>query len=151
MKWYRKGTLEFFFFLLKIIRLRQYLLCFSTTKLYAKELSFILPGKGLCLDSSEARVGQWLEDKWKACISSKWQALFFSVQFSRSVMSDSLQSYGLQLARLLCPSPTPGVCSHSCPLSQWCHRTISSSVIPSSSCFQSFPASGSFLMSWLFT
>ena len=74
-----------------------------------------------------------------------------SVQFSHSVMSDSLQSYGLQLARLLCPSPTPGACSHSCPLSQRCHLTISSSVIPSSSCLQSFLASGFFPVSQFFT
>ena len=58
---------------------------------------------------------------------------------------------GLQQARLLCPSPTPGVCSNSCPSSWWCHPTISSSVVPFPSCFQSFPASGSFLMSQFFT
>ena len=71
-------------------------------------------------------------------------------QFS-SVVSESLKSHGLQHARLPCPSPSPGVCSNSCPLSQWCHPTISSSVIPFSSCPQSFPASGSFLMCQLFT
>ena len=70
--------------------------------------------------------------------------------FSRSVMSDSLKPHGLQHARLPCPSPTPGVCSNSCPLSRWCHPTISSSVLPFSSCLQSFPASGSFLMSQFF-
>ena len=69
--------------------------------------------------------------------------------FSCSVMSNSLQLHGLQHARLPCPSPSPGACS--CPLSQWCHPTILSSVIPFSSCLQSFPTSGSFLMSWLFT
>ena len=73
------------------------------------------------------------------------------VQFSRSVMSDSLWPHGLQHARPPCPSPTPGVHSNSCPSSQWCHPTISSSVIPFSSCLQSFPASGSFQMSQLFT
>ena len=67
-----------------------------------------------------------------------------SVQFSRSVMSNSLRSYGLQHARLSCSIPTPGACSNSCPSSQWCHLTISSSVVPFSSCLQSFPASGSF-------
>ena len=61
-------------------------------------------------------------------------------------MSDSLRPHGLQHARLLCP-PTPRACSNSCPSSQWCHPTISSSVIPFSSCFQSFPASGSLVMS----
>ena len=59
-------------------------------------------------------------------------------------------SQGLKHTRPLCPSPSPRVCSSSCPLSQWCHPTISSSVIPFSSCLQSFPASGSFTMSWLF-
>ena len=62
-------------------------------------------------------------------------------------MSDSLRPNGLQHARLICPSPSPGVCSNSYPLSQWCHPTISSSVIPFSSCLQSFPESGSFLVS----
>ena len=74
---------------------------------------------------------------------------FSSVQFSNSVVSDSLRSHGLQHARPLCPSPTPGVYSNSCPLSQWCHPAISSSVVPFS-CLQSFPASGSFQMSQLF-
>ena len=73
-----------------------------------------------------------------------------SVQFSHSVMSDSLRPHGLQHARPPCPSPTPGVYSDSCPLSQWCHPTISSSVIPFSSHLQSFPASGSFQMSQSF-
>ena len=67
-----------------------------------------------------------------------------SVQFSDSVMSNFLWPHGLQHARLPCPSPTPGACSNSHPSSQWCHSTISSSVIPFSSCLQSFPASGSF-------
>ena len=74
-----------------------------------------------------------------------------SVQFSRSVMSDSLRPHGLQHARLPCPSPSPGACSNSCSLSQWCHPTISSSVIPLSSCLQSFPASRSFQISQFFT
>ena len=78
-------------------------------------------------------------------------SLLSSIQFSRSVMSDSLQSHELQHARLPCPSPTPRACSNSCPLSWWCHPTISSSVIPFSSCLQSFPASGSFPMSRFFT
>ena len=74
-----------------------------------------------------------------------------SVQFSHSVMSDSLRPYGLQHARPPCPSPTPSACSNSCPLSQWCHPIISSSVIPFSSHLQSFPASGSFPVSQFFT
>ena len=67
-----------------------------------------------------------------------------SVLYSRSVVSDSLQPHALQYARLPCPSPTPGACSNSCPLSRWCHPTISSSVDPFSSRLQSFSASGSF-------
>ena len=71
------------------------------------------------------------------------------IQFSCSVVSDSLQPHGLQNARPPCPSPTPGVYPNSCPLSRWCYPTISSSVVPFSSCLQSFPASGSFQMSHL--
>ena len=72
-----------------------------------------------------------------------------SVQFSRSVMSDSLRPHGLQHARPPTPSPTPVVYSNSCPLSQWCHPTVSSSVVPFSH-LQSFPPSGSFQMSQFF-
>ena len=73
-----------------------------------------------------------------------------SVQFSHSVVSDSLRTHGLQHARPPCASPTPRVYSNSCPLSQWCHPTISSSVVPFSSHLQSFPASGSFQMGQFF-
>ena len=73
-----------------------------------------------------------------------------SIQFSCSVVSDSMQHHEPQHARPPCPSPTAGVYPNPCPLSQWCHPTISSSVIPFSSCPQSFPASGSFQMSQLF-
>ena len=66
-------------------------------------------------------------------------------------MSNSLQPHGQHHANISCPSPPPRVCWNSCPLSQWCHPTISSSVIHFSSCLQSFPASGSFPMSWLFS
>ena len=79
------------------------------------------------------------------------QTHFDSVQFSCLVMSDSLQPHGLQHARLPCPSPTPGACSNSSPSSWWCHPNILSSVVPFSSLFQSFPASGSFQMSQFFT
>ena len=75
----------------------------------------------------------------------------FSVQFSCSVVSDSLWPHGLQHPWLPSPSTTPGACSNSCPLSWWCYPTISSSVIPFSSCPQSFPASGSFPVSQFFT
>ena len=76
-----------------------------------------------------------------------WNKLLFSC----SVMSNPLQPHGLQHTRLPSSSLSPGACSNSCPSSQWCHPTISSSVIPFSSCLQSFPASGSFLISQLFT
>ena len=73
-------------------------------------------------------------------------SLPYNLQFSRSVMSNSLQPHGLP-----CPSPTPGAYSNSCPSSPWCHPTILSSLIPFSSCLQSLPASGSFQMSQFFT
>ena len=71
------------------------------------------------------------------------------VQFNCSIVSDPLRPHGLQHNRLPCPSPIPGAYSNS--LNQWCHPTISSSVVPFSSCLQSFPASGSFPMSQVFT
>ena len=76
---------------------------------------------------------------------------FSSVQFSYSVMSDTLRPHEPQHARPPCPSPTPGVYSNSCPSSRWCHPGNSSSVVPFSSCPQSLPASGSFPISQLFT
>ena len=88
------------------------------------------------------RLITWDKVKAKQALSS--------VQFSRSVVSNSLQPHGLQHARPPCPSPTPGVYSNSCPSSRWCHPAISSSVAPFSSCPQSLPASGSFPMSQLF-
>ena len=76
--------------------------------------------------------------------------IYTSVQFSHPVVSDSLWPHKSKHARPPCPSPTPGVYSNSCPLSQWCHPTISSSVVPFSSCPQSLPASGFFLMNQFF-
>ena len=77
-------------------------------------------------------------------------ALNMQVQFSHLVIFDSLRPHGLQHARLPCPSPTPRAYSNSCSLCWWCHPTISSSVVPFSSCLQSFPVSGSFQMSQFF-
>ena len=74
-----------------------------------------------------------------------------SVQFSCSVVSDSLRPHGLQHTSYPCPSPTPRTCSNSCPSSWWCHSTILSSVVPFSSCLKSLPASGSFPMSQSFS
>ena len=89
---------------------------------------------------------RWCLSEWKKEVMN-----VSSVQFSHSVVSDSLQLHGLQHTRLLCSSPSPHACSNSCPLSQWCHPTISSSVISSSSCLQSFPPSGSFPVSQFFS
>ena len=88
----------------------------------------------------------WLNKMEANCM----YACFSSVQFSHSVMSESLQPHGRQHTRPPCSSLTPGVYSNSCPLSWWCHPTISSSVIPFSSHLQSFPASGSLQMSQFF-
>ena len=83
--------------------------------------------------------------------STTWEAPRHSnSQFIHSVVSNSLRPHRLQHTRLPCPSPTPGACSNSCPSNQWCHTTISSSVVPFSSCLQSFPASGSFPVSQFF-
>ena len=78
------------------------------------------------------------------------KCIISSVQFSHSVVSNTLQPHGLQHARPPCPSPTPRVYTNSCPLSRWCHPTISSSVIPFSSSLQSYRTSGSFQMNQLF-
>ena len=83
--------------------------------------------------------------------TKEWRGKLSSVQFSHSVMSDSLQPHEPQHARPPCPSPTLGVHLNPCPLSRWCHPTISYSVIPFSSCPQSFSALGSFQMSQFFT
>ena len=117
---------------------------------------------------SQARILEWVAISYSKGSSwpSNWTCLccvscigrqilhhcttWGSVQFSGSVVSDSLQPRGLQQARLPCPLPTSRACSNSCPLSQWCHPTISSSVISFSSYLQSFPASGSFQMSQFF-
>ena len=88
----------------------------------------------------------YLQEKLHKSIS-EWVS---SVQFCHSVLSDSLRPNELQHATHPCPSPTPGVHTNPCPSSWWCHPTISSSVVPSSSCPQFFPASGSFPMSQLF-
>ena len=93
----------------------------------------------------ESKIEQWIKENELMVDLS-----VFSVQFSCSVMSDTLQQHGLQHARPPCPSPTAGVYPNSCPLSRWCHPPILSSVIPFSSHFQSVPASRSFPVSQLF-
>ena len=92
-----------------------------------------------------------MDNSMKVCVLQDPKSIqFSSVQFSHSVMSDSLRPHKPRHARPPCTSPTPGVHPNSCPLSRWCHPTVSSSVVPFSSCPQSLPASGSFLMSQLF-
>ena len=120
---------------------------------------------------SQARILEWVSFSYSrgssqlrdqtlvSCIAGRFFTIWATREallrvlvslFSHSVVSNSLRHYELQHARPPCPSPTPGVYSNSCPLSQWCHPAISSSVVPFSSCPQSLPASGSFPMSWLF-
>ena len=124
---------------------------------------------GLCTEDDSGRPQELKQDYWGQSIFSQWSDCHRTkfgntksdenvdkelpnpaVQFSRSVVSSFFRPHGLQHARPPCPSPTPGVYPNSCPLSRWCHPTISSSVVPFSSCPQSFPASGSFPMSQLF-
>ena len=117
---------------------------------YWSGLPFPTPGVFLTQGSNpHLMLGRWIfaiEPPGKP----KRLTQFSSVQFNRSVISDSLKPHGLQHARLPCPSPTPGACLNSCPSNQWCHPTISSSVVPFSSHLQSFPASGSFPVSQFF-
>ena len=98
----------------------------------------------------------WVSMTWNNLVRPSlsffiWNTEIVVIQFSCSVMSDSLRFHELQHTRPPCPSPAPGVYPNLCPLSRWCHPTISSSVVPFSSCPQSFPASGSFPVSQLFT
>ena len=107
--------------------------------------------------------GGWIFPWWGQKVGHNWtwtrqwnalyavlRSLNTTVQFSHSVVSNSSWPHALQHARLPCPSPSPWACSKSCPSSRWCHPTISSSVVPFSSCPQSFPASGSFPVSQFF-
>ena len=91
-----------------------------------------------------SRVPLRIPTLWNQMSPALWRVTLLFLLFSHQVVSNSLQPRGLQHARLSCPPLSPGVCSNSCPLSQWCHPTISSSVAPFSSFTQSFVASGSF-------
>ena len=126
-------------------------LCFPKDILQSwRHLFVVTLGEGKLLASSNQRFWlflQLLHSPPCLLFSDHNGLLWDSVQFSHSVMFDSLWSHGLQYARLPCSLPTPRTYSNSCPLSQWCHPTISSSVVPLSSHLQSFPASGSFPMS----
>ena len=102
-----------------------------------------LIGGRTCL---EPRLSDW---SWSVLVITLTH-IDNTAQFSCSVVFDSLQPHGLQHTRIPCPSPTVRACSNSCPLSRWCHPTISSSVVPFSFCLQSYLASGSFLTSQFF-
>ena len=100
--------------------------------------------------SSCCVLTQWRERDRTRNTEGERESSLVSLQFSRSVVSDSLWPHGLQHTRPLCPSPTPGVYSNSCPMSRWCHPTVSSSGVLFSSHLWSFPASESFPMSQFF-
>ena len=109
--------------------------------------TFITHSPGL--GKEEINICSW--NNWRIRKICKDNVTKVYIQFSHSVVSDSLRPYELQHARPPCPSPTPGVYSNSCPSRQWCYPTISCSVVPFSSHLQSFPASGSFPVSQFFT
>ena len=113
------------------------------TNFICKVTNFIFLGSKITADGDFSHEIQ-------RCLLLGRKAMAYLLLFSHSVMSDSLWPHGLQHTRLPYPSPSPRACSNWCPSSQGCHPTISSFVIPFSSCLQSFPASGSFLMSHLF-
>ena len=121
----------------------------------AGEEQTVLGGRGIQKANSPGKLQNSNSLETSVC-SKTWTSVgtrherISSVQFNHSVVSDSLRPHGLQHARPPCPSPTSGTCSNSCPSSWWCHPATSSSVVPFSSCPQSFPASGSFQMSQLF-
>ena len=115
------------------------------------KLSHLSPN---CIWRSKTRICRWFQGFDHSDKDNNFSVLpmlvFRSVQFSHSVVSNSLWPHGMQHTRPPYPSPTPRVYPNSCPLSCWCHPTIIFSVVPFSSCLQSFPASGSFPMSQLF-
>ena len=135
-------------------------------RMYVKSLPQCpAPGKGsvksrCCQDGSGIQLSSQIHHKLRSCVTNDTKGggnhgknsgrPHSSVQFSHSVVSNSLQPHEPQHTRPPCPSPTPGVHPNPCPLSQWCHQAISSSVVPFSSCPQFLQASGSFPMSQLF-
>ena len=125
--------------------INQYSLLKEQFARFSKNFKFIIPSLGLCLRNHSRGVQKQM------CKGGNGSAFFSSsVQFSRSVVSDSLRLHELHHARPPCPSPTPGVHSNSCPSSRWCHPAISSSVVPFSLCPHSLPATESFPRSQLF-
>ena len=125
-------------------------ICSCKNGLMSWNVHWIREADGPCLwDETD-----WIISFWTCFANKRFSVIqdpFSSVQFSHSVVSDSLQPHESQHVRPPCPSPTPGVHPDSRPLSQWCHPAISSSVVPFFSCPQSLPASESFPMSQLFT
>ena len=114
---------------------------------YVAHIVFLVDGTGQRLPVSQgSKRASIHKNSLEPQIRKYW---WNDLLLSCLVVSDSLKPHGLQHTRIPCPSPSPRACSNSCPLSQWCHPTISSSVFPFSSCPQSFPASGSFSMSRL--
>ena len=117
----------------------------------------LFPYPGLYIQESRVEMGvadsYWYLQtyKWIICFLYLWTlALLASLQFSSAAESDYLGPHGLQHSKFLCPSPSLRTCSNSCPLSWWCYPSIFSSILSFSSCFQSFPASGSFPVSQFF-
>ena len=140
-------------------RMAMRLCAFETSKSVVETLALsseVREAAGNSFGSYQCGIGSWplgVDEMGRKMFKEKRardRTLKITVQFSRSVVSDSLRPHEPQYTRPPSPSPTPGVYPNSCPLSQWCHTAISSSVIPFSSCPQSFPASGSFQMSQLF-
>ena len=127
----------------------------TSKPLWCQPMKFVLKGNGMSFHVLEYHSKVFMRTlmttrKWVSGLQWAKKDAISSVQFSRSVLSDSLWPHGLQHARLPCPSSTPRPCSNSCPSSWWCHPIISSSVVPFSSSLQSFPESGSFQMSQFF-
>ena len=132
-------------FLVQVWQLESFSSLAMDWEVWVRALSFQeREGKDKARSNSRGKMG-W--SYWESCFLH----LFSSVQFSCSVVSDSLRPHESQHARPPCPSPSPGVRSYSHPSSWWCHPAISSSVVPFSSCPQSLPASGSFQKSQFFT
>ena len=125
---------------------------YSTT-LYQRELLHLYEMELLSLLSGlyNLKSFKWLKSNEKLGVIKGKLYRILLLLFSWSVISNSCQPHGLQHTRLSCPSPFPRACSNSCPLSRWSHPTISSSLVPFSSCLQCFPSSGCFPMSQFFT
>ena len=137
----------YLFFNRRIIALQTFVVFCQTSIWISHGYTYVLSLEPL----SHLHLHPTFLDWYRAPVWVPWDTQHFPIQFSHSVVSDSLWPHGLQHARPPCPSPTPGACSNSCSSGQWCHPTISSSGVPFSSCLQSFQASGSFPKSQFIT